>query len=119
MLKQIGAKPNEETTTGKNKANNDALDRFKNKATLQNFTTGNQQTKEGFAKSQIPAGSNINGKAVPRTQSPSEFSQGNKHQPQNNLTKNYNAKSNSLNWNSSAGSQGTVKHDLYKKPRSN
>ena len=97
-------------TNGKNKANTDALDRFKNKATLQNFTAGNQQTKEGFAKSQIPAGSNINGKAVPRIQSPSEFSQGNKHQPQNNLTKNFDAKSNSLNSNSSAGSQGTVKH---------
>ncbi len=117
VLGQIGAKPNKETTTGKNKANNDALDRFKNKATLQNFTAGNQQTKEGFAKSQI--GGNINGKAVPKTQSPSEYSQGVKHQPHNNLTKNYSAKSNSPNWNSSAGSQGIVKQQHYKKPRSN
>ena len=119
ILKQIGAKPNEETTTGKNKANNDALDRFKNRAKLQNFTTGNQQTKEGFAKSQIPAGSNINGKAVPRTQSPSEYSQGSMHQPHNNLTTNYNAKSKSQNLNSSAGSQGAAKHNLHEKPRFN
>ena len=117
VLKQIGAKPNEETTTRKNKANTDALDRFKNKATLQNFTTGNQQTKGGFAKDRIPAGSNINGKAVPRSQSPSQYSQGNMHQPQNKLTTNYKAKSNSTNWNSSAGSQGTVKQQHYKKPQ--
>ena len=80
------------------------------------FTTGNQQTKEGFAKSQIPAGSNINGKSIPKSQSPREFSQGNKHQPQNNLTTNDNAKSNSLNSNSSAGSQGTVKHQNFTTP---
>ena len=115
VLKQIGAKSNKGTTTGENKANNDALDRSKNRAELQNFTAGNQQTKEGFAKSQIPGG-NINGKAVPKTQSPSEFSQGNKHQPHNNLTTNYNAKSNSKNWNSSAGSQGTVKHITIRSP---
>ena len=102
---------------GKNKANNDALERFKNRAKLQNFTAGNQQTKEGFAKDRIPAGSNINGKAVPKIQSPSEFSQGVKHQPQNNLTKTFNAKSKSLNSNSSAGSQGTVKQQHYKTPQ--
>ena len=74
---------------------------------------GKDKNKEGLYKGEITPRSRF--KAIPHSQSPSQFSQGNMHQPQNKLTKNYNAKSKSLNWNSSAGSRGTVKQQHYEK----
>jgi hypothetical protein len=85
--------------------------------TNKNMAVTGKNNKENFYKSEIKPGSKFG--AVPKSQSPSQYSQGNKYQPRNNLTKNYNAKSKSLNWNSSAASQGTVKQQHYKKPRQN
>ena len=78
---------------------------------------GPDKNKESLYKGEITPRSKF--QSIPKSQSPSEFSQGNKHQPHNNLTTNYNAKSKSQNLNSSAGSQGAAKHNLHEKPRSN
>ena len=78
----------------------DVLNQIQNK-------TGPKGVKENFkADASKQIGSKFG--AIPKIQSPSEFSQGNKHQPQNNLTTNLNARSKSLNWNSSAGSHQTL-----------
>ena len=98
-------------TGAKEQVKADILNQIQNNA-------GSKGVKENFkADASKQIGSKFG--AIPKPQSPSEYSQGVKHQPHNNLTTNLNAKSKSLNWNSSAGSHQTVTHGNSFKGKTN
>ncbi len=112
VANQIGIKPGGNVTGGQKESLPGEKHIMSNiKETLQSA-----KTSKVFTKVRLLRGSKI--QALPQSQSPGQVLQGNKHLPQN-LTEKFKAKSKSQNWNSSAGSQGAVKHHPYEKPRSN
>lgn len=135
VAKQIGDKPHVDVAGNKEKLKAGIEDRLENRGQAVqlnppdkagrkmhldnkiNIGSHKSNSKEGFAKGEIPPGSKINGKVVPPSQSPSHVLQDVKHQPKINAVEKLKTKSKSQNWGSASGSQGAAKHYPLEKQR--
>jgi hypothetical protein len=82
-----------------------------------NIGSSKSNTKEGFARGEIPPGSKINGKVVPPSQTPGQVLQDSKHRPKINAMGQLKSNAKVQNWGSAAGSQGAAKHHPMEKLR--